>query len=73
MVTSFYSTGFFTLFCFGKTTLQSIMNALYQTAMVLALSREQAQLEDSNDTPQPLFAFQVVFLLLWNWAKPGFP
>ena len=38
---------------------------------VLALPRERAHQDDSNDTPQPICEFQVGFPLLWIKAYPG--
>ena len=43
-----------------------------QSAKVLVLQREQAQQDDSNDTPLlPISEFQVNFPLFWLKAYPG--
>ena len=42
-----------------------------QSGWVLALPWERAHQNDSNDTPQPMFKFQVGFPLLWIKAYPG--
>ena len=42
-----------------------------QSAKVLALLWKRAHQDDSNDTPQPTYEFQVDFRLLWIKAYPG--
>ena len=42
-----------------------------QSAWGLALPRERAHQDDSNDTPQPICEFQVDFPLLWIKDYPG--
>ena len=42
-----------------------------QSAYVLALPCKRAYQDDSNDTPQPIFEFQVDFPLLWIKDYPG--
>ena len=54
-----------------STTLQSVSNAKLSQQRFLVMPEEQANQDDSNDTPQPVGECQVSFPLLWIKDYPG--